>query len=113
MKQHEHLKEMDHSEMDHSGHEDMEHNHHEMMIQDFKRRFWISLILTLPILTLSPMIQGVLGVEWNFTGSNYVLFGLSSIVYFYGGWPFLTGLASELKSKSIGMMTLIAVAISA
>src|SRR5690554_6025716 len=115
MKQHEHHnhEKMDHSKMDHSGHGEMEHNHHEMMIQDFKRRFWISLILTLPILALSPMIQGILGVEWDFSGSNYVLFGLSSTVYFYGGWPFLTGLASELKSKSIGMMTLIAVAISA
>src|SRR5690554_3754162 len=115
MKQHEHHnhEKMDHSKMDHSGHGEMKHDHHKMMIQDFKRRFWISLILTLPILALSPMIQGILGVEWDFSGSNYVLFGLSSIVYFYGGWPFLTGLASELKSKSIGMMTLIAVAISA
>ncbi|RFC53107.1 copper-translocating P-type ATPase [Brumimicrobium aurantiacum] len=113
MKQHEHHKEMDHSKMDHSGHGEMKHNHHEMMIQDFKRRFWVSMILTLPILALSPMIQGMLGVEWEFPGSNYVFFGLASIVYFYGGWPFLSGLISELKSKSIGMMTLIAVAISA
>lgn len=113
MKQHENHKEMDHSKMDHSGHGEMEHNHHEMMIQDFKRRFWISMVLTLPILALSPMIQGILGIEWNFNGSNYVLFGLSSIVYFYGGWPFLSGLVSELKDKAIGMMTLIAVAISA
>lgn len=124
MKNHEHHnhEKMDHSKMNHKkgnhsnhnpSHGDMGHDHHKMMIQNFKRRFWISLILTLPILALSPMIQGILGVEWDFSGSNYVLFGLSSIVYFYGGWPFLTGLASELKSKSIGMMTLIAVAISA
>src|SRR5690554_8200597 len=59
------------------------------------------------------MIQGLLGVDWKFTGSNYVLFGLSSIVYFYGGWPFLTGLITELKDTGIGIMTLIAVAISA
>src|SRR5690554_6839736 len=108
MKQHE-----NHNEMDHSNHDDMGNEHHEMMIKDFKRRFWISLILTLPILALAPMIQGVLGVDWSFTGSKYVLFGLSSIVYFYGGWPFLKGLVSELKSKSMGTMTLIAVAISA
>ncbi|WP_139855665.1 heavy metal translocating P-type ATPase [Aequorivita sinensis] len=103
------------AEMDHSNHnhDDMGHDHHRMMIADFKRRFWISLILTIPILTLSPMIQRMLGVEWVFPGSGYVLFGLSTIVYFYGGWPFLSGLISELKSKSIGMMTLIAVAISA
>ncbi|WP_205677817.1 copper-translocating P-type ATPase [Brumimicrobium salinarum] len=98
---------------EHSDHDTGEHNHHKMMIKDFKRRFWISLILTLPILALAPMIQGVLGVDWSFTGSNYLHFGLSSIVYFYGGWPFLKGLVSELKSKSMGMMTLIAVAISA
>src|SRR5690554_2409192 len=113
MKQHENHKEMEHSKMEHSEHGNGEHNHHEMMIQDFKRRFWISMILTLPILALAPMIQGLLGVDWKFTGSNYVLFGLSSIVYFYGGWPFLTGLVTELKDKAIGMMTLIAVAISA
>src|SRR5690554_5895803 len=103
------------AEMDHSNHnhDDMGHDHHRMMIADFKRRFWISLILTIPILTLSPMIQRMLGVEWVFPGSGYVLFGLSTIVYFYGGWPFLSGLIGELKSKSIGMMTLIAVAISA
>jgi len=109
--------EMDHSKMDHSGHNpahgEMGHDHHKMMIEDFKRRFWVSTILTLPILLLSPMIQKWLGVDWSFTGSNYVLFVLSSIVYFYGGWPFLKGLVSELKNKSAGMMTLIAVAISA
>src|SRR5690554_6325824 len=124
MKQHEHHnhEKMDHPKMNHKkgnhsnhnpSHGDMGQHHHKMMIQDFKRRFWISLTLTLPILALSPMIQGILGIEWNFNGSNYVLFGLSSIVYFYGGWPFLTGLVTELKDKAIGMMTLIAVAISA
>ncbi len=81
------------------------------MIKDFRRRFWISLFLTVPILVLSPMIQGLLDydVHENFI---HVLFGLSTIVYFYGGWPFLSGLASELKKKQPGMMTLIAVAIS-
>src|SRR5690625_54694 len=59
------------------------------------------------------MIQGVVGVEWIFPGSDYVLFGLSTIVYFYGGWPFLAGLVDEIKSKAIGMMTLIAIAITA
>ena len=113
---HDHSK-MDHSKMNHSSHNpahgEMGHDHHKMMIEDFKRRFWVSTILTIPILLLSPMIQKWLGIDWNFTGSNYVLFTLSSIVYFYGGWPFLKGLVSELKKKSAGMMTLIAVAISA
>ena len=87
------------------------HDHHAMMIEDFKKRFWVSLALTLPILPLSPMIQQWLGLDWQFAGDKYVLFGLSSIIFFYGGWPFLKGLADELKEKAPGMMTLIAVAI--
>ncbi len=88
---------------------------HDAMIADFKRRFWVSLILTVPILALSPMIQQFLGVgdTWRFPGDDLLLFALSSVVYFYGGWPFLTGLVSELKERQAGMMTLIAVAITA
>lgn len=83
------------------------------MIEDFKRRFWVSLVLTLPVLLLAPMIQNLLGISWSFGGDRYVLFALSTIIYFYGGWPFLKGLVEELKQKTPGMMTLIAVAISA
>lgn len=89
------------------------HDHHRMMIGDFRRRFWVSTALTVPILLLSPMIQRWLGVDWAFTGSRYILFTFSSIVYLYGGWPFLTGLVRELRNRAPGMMTLIAVAISA
>lgn len=95
---------------DHGGHD--HHNHHEMMIEDFKRRLFISLIVTIPILILSPMIQEWTNIEITFTGSNYVLFALATFIYFYGGWPFLTGLKDELKEKKPGMMTLIAMAIS-
>ncbi|MGO1369821.1 heavy metal translocating P-type ATPase [Senegalia sp. (in: firmicutes)] len=98
------------------GHEDHDgqdhHNHHEMMIKDFKRRFFISLIVTIPILILSPMIQEWFNFSIEFTGDGYVLFALSTFIYFYGGWPFLTGLKDELKEKKPGMMTLIAMAIS-
>ena len=86
--------------------------HHRMMIADFRKRFFISLIFTLPILALSPMIQGWLKLDFRFPGSNYLLFALASFVFFYGGWPFLKGLFDELKDKSPGMMTLIAMAIS-
>ncbi|MGH1434887.1 MAG: copper-translocating P-type ATPase [Lewinella sp.] len=89
------------------------HDHHRMMINDFRRRFWVSLALTLPVLLLAPMIQEWLHLDWSFTGDRWVLFGLSSIIYFYGGWPFLKGLAEELDKRTPGMMTLIAVAISA
>ena len=101
-----------HKESDHSGHGHASHDHHAMMIKDFRKRFWVSLIITFPILVLSPMIQDLLGYEFTFGFSNYVLFALSSFVYFYGGWPFLTGLVGELKKKQPGMMTLIAVAIT-
>lgn len=107
---------MDHSQMSHSGHNpghgQMGHDHHRMMIEDFKRRFWITLVLTFPILFLSPMIQGFFGFEYSFPGSNYVLFVLSSVVYFYGGWPFIKGFWDEVKQGAPGMMTLIAMAIS-
>ncbi len=94
---------------DHSG-----HGVHEGMIADFKRRFWVSLALTVPILGLSPLIQNFLGLSGrlSFSGDMFVLFGLSTVVYFYGGWPFLSGFVSEVRSRSIGMMTLIAVAIT-
>jgi len=83
-----------------------------MMINDFKKRFWISLILTVPILLLSEMIQHWLGFEIKFPGDKYVLLSLSSFTFFYGGWPFLKGFVDEIKSKSPGMMTLIALAIT-
>lgn len=93
-------------------HSDHGHHGHEEMVGDFKKRFIVSLILTIPILALSPMIQHFMGVDWRFENDLYILFTLSTIVFFYGGWPFLTGGISELKEKSPGMMTLIALAIS-
>ena len=99
----------------HDNHEHHDHTeHHQMMIKDFRRRFWISLIFTLPILLLSPMVQELLSFEFSLSeiADKYILFGLSTIVFFYGGWPFLKGLVDELKEKQPGMMTLIAVAIT-
>src|SRR5664279_3153557 len=88
--------------------------HHDHMAADFQKRFWISLALTLPILALSPMLQTLVGLREaiRFPGDMYVLFGLSSAVSWYGGWPFLKGFFGELKSRQIGMMTLISVAIA-
>ncbi|MEQ9375032.1 MAG: copper-translocating P-type ATPase [Imperialibacter sp.] len=97
-----------HMKSKHEGH----HNHHAHMIQDFKKRFWVSIVLTLPILALSKMVQEWLGFELAFAGDQYVVFGLSTIMFFYGGWPFLTGLVDEVKEKAPGMMLLIAVAIT-
>jgi len=78
------------------------HNHHDMMIADFRKRFYVVLVLTVPIMLLSTMVQQFIGVHWQFPGSVYVLFAFSSIVYFYGGWPFLSGLVDEVKAKESG-----------
>lgn len=90
------------------------HNHHTHMIEDFKRRLKISVPLTIPILILSPIVQQLLGIEQfiNIPFQNFINLFLSSIVFFYGGWPFLIGLRDELKDKNPGMMTLIGIAIS-
>ncbi|KGX91476.1 heavy metal translocating P-type ATPase [Pontibacillus marinus] len=109
----------EHNDEHHNNHE---HEHHEgghdhhdhdhgAMVEDFKKRFYISLIATIPILILSPMIQDFLGFEWTFPFDQYVLFALASFVFFYGGLPFLTGARDELKQKNPGMMTLIGLAI--
>lgn len=82
------------------------------MVRDFKKRFFASLILTVPILILSPLIQEFLGFTFTFAGDKYLLFALSAIVFFYGGWPFLKGIFGELRKRQPGMMTLIALAIS-
>lgn len=109
---------MDHSKMDHSGHSMnvpmgmASHDHHKMMIEDFKKRFWISLVITIPVLLLSKMIQEFLGFSFSFAGDKYLLFALSSFIFFYGGLPFLKGMFSEIKTKNPGMMTLIGMAIS-
>ena len=79
---------------------------------DFLRRFLICLLLTIPILLLSHMIQDWLGFTWRFSGDRYVLASVSTLVYFYGGWPFLVGAIRELQNRAIGMMTLVALAIS-
>ncbi len=89
--------------------------HHAHMVADFRRRFWVSLIITIPVLVLSPMIQSALGLreKLRFPGDAYVLFVLASVVFFYGGWPFLKGIVDELGERTPGMMTLISVAITA
>jgi cation transport ATPase len=81
---------------------------------DFRKRFWISLVLTLPILGLSPLLQKLVGLREaiHFPGDIYVLFGFASAVSWYGGWPCLKGLFKELESRQPGMMTLVAVAIT-
>lgn len=130
---------MQHEHANHSAHEhekqqpqqqQVEHAHHQHTNQkqphpehvhdkhaghhteDFLQRFWICLALTIPVLLLSPMIQQWLGLSIKFPGASYVLLALGSIIYIYGGLPFLKGMVSEIKDNAIGMMTLVALAIS-
>lgn len=103
---------MDPSKMDHGSGGGGHHDHHAMMVKDFKRRFWVCLALTVPILALSPMLQMWAGVEWTFPGAVWVLAALAAVVWGYGGWPFLTGARGELGKGRPGMMTLVALAIT-
>jgi P-type Cu2+ transporter len=90
------------------------HSCHEHMIHDFIKRLWFSIILTVPIILLSPMLKNEFPFK-NFIAfpfDLFLLFIFSSLIYFYGGWPFLKGLFKELQSKKPGMITLIGLAIT-
>lgn len=91
----------EHSDHDHSGHGDI-----------FKRKFFISLIFAVPILFIAPMMGKTLPLQFTFPGSEWVVLILGTILYFYGGMPFLDGARSELKQKKPAMMTLISLGIS-
>lgn len=127
---HEHMDmshgEMNHDHMDHGNmeHMNMDHMHmghdmggmdmghgHMMNMNDFKRRFWISLALAIPILLLSPFMGIVLPFQITFPGSSWIVLILSSILFFFGGQPFFSGAKSEMSSKEPAMMTLITMGI--
>ena len=105
---HDHDEYPEHKEHIHHDHAD----HHQQMVGDFKKRFIISVLVTIPILLLSPLIQQLFNFRLGFPGEKYVLFVLSSFIFFYGGQPFLKGFFDESKKKQPGMMTLIALATS-
>ncbi len=111
-----------HHQMNHSTHdmEGMKHDHNQEdgynkhaghSIENFKKKFYISLAATIPILLLSPLIQSVLHITFRFPGDQIVLFLISSLVFFFGGSPFLIGALNEIKHRVLGMMTLISLAI--
>lgn len=89
-------------------------NHQDQMLKDFRKRLVVSVLLTVPILVLSPMFLSLLGIhiDIKLPYAAYFLWGLSTVVFLYGGWPFLKGMFGEVREKQPGMMTLIAVAIA-
>src|SRR6056297_2360118 len=95
---------------EHSHHDHTQH--HRMMIRDFRKRFYITLVLSVPVLALSQLVQQFVGYSLEFNGDSIFVFVLATAIFVYGGWPFLKGLVDELKSKAPGMMTLIGLAIT-
>ncbi|ALV21864.1 heavy metal translocating P-type ATPase [Carnobacterium antarcticum] len=102
---------MDHSKMEHGSmdHGSMDHSMH---MGNLKQKFFISLILAIPIILLSPMMGVTLPFQFSFNGSDWVVLILASILFFYGGMPFLQGAKMELQGKNPAMMTLISLGIS-
>lgn len=107
---HEHVMHEEHHAQHHEGH-DM-HNHHAHHHGNFKRKFVISLLFAIPIVILSPMMGIKLPFQFSFNGSDWIVLVLATVLFFYGGKPFLTGAKDELLSKKPGMMTLVALGIS-
>lgn len=104
----------DSKQMDHSMHMDHEHGgmDHSMHMGNFKQKFWLSLILAIPIILFSPMMGMEFSFQITFPGSDWLVLILATILFIYGGQPFLSGAKMELKQKSPAMMTLIAMGIT-
>ena len=109
-----HQNHMNHSnQMHHDNHES--HNHHSGHAHhhgNFKVKFFVSLIFGIPIILLSPLMGVNLPFQFTFPGSEWVVLILSTILFFYGGKPFLSGGKDEIATKKPGMMTLVALGIS-
>jgi len=114
---------MDLVEVEEKGTENSEHKrndasamdhteHHRRMAEDFKRRFFIAVPLTVIVLILSPKIQEWFGFSLDFPLRNFALFALGSVIALFGGWPFYTAAKDELRARNWGMMTLVSLAVS-
>jgi Cu2+-exporting ATPase len=99
--------------MEHEQHKAEGHDHHAMMEQDFRRRFFVVLAVTVPVLLLSPTIQDWFGFSLTFPGVNYVLFALASVIVFYGTLPFFRGARKSLRTGVFDMNVLVSLAVTA
>jgi Cu2+-exporting ATPase len=102
-----------HAHMEHEHHKAEGHDHHAMMEQDFRRRFWVVLALTIPVLLLSPTIQQWFGFSLTFPGYRYLLFAMATVITFYGTWPFYQNARKALRSGMLDMSVLVSIAVSA
>lgn len=102
---HQHDEHTQHNHDNHTGHT---HHHH----GNFKVKFFVSLIFAIPIILFSPMMGIDLPFQFTFPGSDWIVLVLATVLFFYGGQPFLAGAKSEVTSKKPGMMTLVALGIS-
>ena len=110
---HNHQNHMKHSnQMHHDNHASHHHSGHAHHHGNFKVKFFVSLIFAIPIILLSPMMGVNLPFQFTFPGSEWVVLILSTILFFYGGKPFLSGGKDEIATKKPGMMTLVALGIS-
>ncbi|KAB2285752.1 copper-translocating P-type ATPase [Staphylococcus epidermidis] len=104
---------MNHSnQMHHDNHASHHHSGHAHYHGNFKVKFFVSLIFAIPIILLSPLMGVNLPFQFTFPGSEWVVLILSTILFFYGGKPFLSGGKDEIATKKPGMMTLVALGIS-
>src|SRR5437763_1782826 len=98
---------------DHSQHTMHGNGHAGHSAAMFQRPFCVSLVLTIPVVLYAPMLHMILGVQMpSFPGSNWIAPLLGSVIFWYGGWVFLSGAVAELRARTPGMMTLVALAIS-
>ena len=100
------------SSMQMGGHDMMMHGGHMMHMGNLKKKFWVSVILSLPIIFLSPAMGVHLPFQFSFPGSEWVVVIFATVLYFYGGEPFLSGAYYEIKDKKPEMMTLISLGIT-
>ena len=111
--EHNHQNHMNHSnQMHHDNHASHHHSGHAHHHGNFKVKFFVSLIFGIPIILLSPLMGVNLPFQFTFPGSEWVVLILSTILFFYGGKPFLSGGKDEIATKKPGMMTLVALGIS-
>ena len=100
------------SSMNMGGQDMMMHGGHMMHMGNLKKKFWVSVVLSLPIIFLSPAMGVHLPFQFSFSGSEWVVALFATILYFYGGQPFLSGAYYEIKAKKPEMMTLISLGIT-